>query len=127
MSESYRQKFRIEDRGYIEKAWPKLNILWLCNVGDYQGTNYVIGYVDGKVLACGYGYGSCSGCGAWGEGGEPTKPEDLIDAGVFGKTLEETLAWADKEPTDDYQCLTKSNQAEMKAEIRRAFALVEKP
>ena len=105
-----------DDRDYVKLAWPKLNILYFETTGNYQGTNYVIGYADGKVLASGYGYGSCSGCGAWGEGGEPTKPEDLIDSGVFGKSLEETLGWADNVEIDSVA---------MKAEIKRAFNLIE--
>lgn len=124
--ESYQSELPDADREFIQLAWPELVITWCANVGDYQGTNYVVGYVGDKVLACGYGYGSCSGCGAWGEGGEPTKPEDLIDSGVFGKTLDETLAWAADQPVDDYQTLNVAEREHLKLEIKRAFSLAQK-
>lgn len=132
MSENYRTDVDGEKMGMIRKAWPELNIVWSCDVGDYQGTIYVIGYVGGKVLACGLGYGSCSGCGAWGDfyepdthGGEPMEPKDFIDSGVFGKSLAETLAWADDQTVDSYQSLSKSDREELKGEVRRAFSLVQ--
>ena len=130
---NYRSEVSTDYMAMIRKAWPELNILWSCNVGDYQGTIYVIGYTEGKVLACGLGYGSCSGCGAWAEpdkwndfkgGGEPHEKKDFIDSGVFGKSLDETLKWADEQSVDCYQHLRKSDQAEMKSEIRRAFGLI---
>ena len=114
-----------DDEQYVRKAWPDLNILRIYNVGYYQGTVYVIGYTDNTVLAGGYGYGSCSGCGAWGEGGEPASPNDLIDSGVFGKTLEETLKWLADEPCGNYQGLNGNDKAHLASEIRRAFVLAE--
>lgn len=123
-NESFMSELSDGDREYINIAWPQLHIVWAKMVGDYQGTNYIIGIADKKVLACGVGYGSCSGCGAWGEGGEPISPKDLIDSGVYGKTLEETLQWADEEPISHYQALTRQERERMKLEIKRAFALV---
>lgn len=129
MKESYMTDVSDYRMDMMRKAWPELNILWTKDVGDYQGTIYVVGYADGKILASGLSYGSCSGCGAWEEyegevGGQPQTKSDFVDSGIFSSSLEDVLKWADEQSTDSYQSLTKAELAGMKSEIRRAFNLV---
>ncbi|HEY9684709.1 MAG TPA: hypothetical protein V6C86_24220 [Oculatellaceae cyanobacterium] len=55
-------------------------VLWIDieDVGDYQGEVFALGrFKDQFIVFAGY-YGSCSGCGAWGEGGEPRDLTDVL-------------------------------------------------
>lgn len=63
---------------YLVEAAP--DILWydVQDVGSYQGSVYGVGEYKGQCLIYTDYYGSCSGCGAWGEGGEPSDMEEVL-------------------------------------------------
>lgn len=75
---------------YLNDAAPE--ILWydVQDVGSYSGSVYAIGLLktpgvkERIVVFKGY-YGSCSGCGAWGEGGEPKDMKEVME---FSKCFE---------------------------------------
>lgn len=46
--------------------------------GDWQGEVSGVGIYDGKLVLYEDSYGSCSLCGAWGEGGEPCDLDDVL-------------------------------------------------
>lgn len=48
------------------------------DVGSYQGNVYGVAIYNGKIAIYEDYYGSCSGCGAWGEGGEPQDENAVI-------------------------------------------------
>lgn len=64
---------------YLVQAAP--SVLWynVQDVGSYQGSVYAVGKYKNQILIYEDGYGSCSGCGAWGEGGEPENEEDILN------------------------------------------------
>ena len=51
-------------------------------------------------------YGSCSGCGAWGEGGEPETLKDVLSNGELFKTKKQALEFAVKTYKNDYEAPT---------------------
>ena len=57
------------------------SFLWanVQDVGACEGTVFGVAFADGKIALFEEGYGSCRGCGAWGEGGEP-EDEDAVRA-----------------------------------------------
>jgi hypothetical protein len=78
---------------YLVSAAP--NILWydVQDVGSYQGNVYGVGKYDQKILIYEDYYGSCSGCGAWGEGGEPTNEAEVLSKSHLFETKEEALKY----------------------------------
>ncbi len=60
-------------------------------VGSYQGNVFGVAKYKGQVAIYEDYYGSCSGCGAWGVGGEPTSQDEVITKCKFHNTKEETL------------------------------------
>jgi len=74
------------------------DVLWFSvqDVGSYQGSVYGFGLYKGKLLIYEDSYGSCSGCGAWGEGGEPETQEDLLKNSKEFDSLEDALAYLAK-------------------------------
>lgn len=56
------------------------DIFWynIQDVGSYQGTVFAVGKYKNHIVIFEDYYGSCSGCGAWGEGGEPTDQDDVL-------------------------------------------------
>lgn len=77
---------------YLVEAAP--DFLWfdVQDVGDYQGTVYGVATYQGRIWLYENGYGSCSGCGAWGEGGEPANQADVIAQSKSFDTVEEAIA-----------------------------------
>ena len=76
---------------YLREASPE--ILWtkVDSAGDYQGEVCAVGvYLDGIIIYKGY-YGSCSGCGAWGEGGEPTSLEEVKASSILYWAKEDAI------------------------------------
>ncbi len=73
------------------------DFLWYCvqDVGSYQGQVFGIATYKGKVGIYEDYYGSCSGCGAWGEGGEPEKQQDVIDNATLFNDREAAIAHID--------------------------------
>jgi hypothetical protein len=70
------------------------DILWydVQDIGLYQGNVYAVGRYRGKiVLYRGY-YGSCSGCGGWGEGGEPEDQEAVLKSSTLVADEAEAMA-----------------------------------
>ncbi len=74
---------------YLVEAHPQ--VLWYSvqDVGSYQGSVYAIGTIGNEVILYRDYYGSCSGCGAWGEGGEPESVEDVMKRSTVVKNIEE--------------------------------------
>lgn len=74
------------------------DVLWfnIQDVGSYQGSVYGFGLYKGKLLVYEDYYGSCSGCGAWGEGGEPESQEEILGRSKLFDTLDEALDYLPK-------------------------------
>jgi hypothetical protein len=81
---------------YLVEAAP--GVLWfnIQDVGSYQGCVYAVGLFEGKYLIYEDYYGSCSGCGAWGEGGEPSSLNDVISNSTLFITPEEASDYLGK-------------------------------
>ncbi len=64
--------------GWLVSAAP--DVLWYSvqDVGQWQGEIYAVGKYRGQILLYADSYGSCSGCGAWGEGGEPANQKEVL-------------------------------------------------
>ncbi|MBY0545838.1 MAG: hypothetical protein K2W95_00965 [Candidatus Obscuribacterales bacterium] len=56
-------------------------VLWFKteDVGSYSGQVFGLGAMKGKIVFYEDYYGSCSGCGSWGEGGEPESEADVLE------------------------------------------------
>jgi len=69
------------------------DIFWfnIQDVGSYQGSIYAIGTFEKQFLIYEGYYGSCSGCGAWGEGGEPESQEEVLKSCTLLKTKEDAI------------------------------------
>ena len=78
---------------YLVEAAP--SILWfdVQDIGGYQGSVYGVGLYKSKILIYEDYYGSCSGCGAWGEGGEPNSESDVLLKSTQFDTVEDTFAY----------------------------------
>lgn len=74
---------------YLVEAAP--NVLWynVQDVGSYSGSIYGVGQYKGKALIYEYWYGSCGGCGAWGEGGEPTNEAEVLSNSHLFESISE--------------------------------------
>lgn len=81
---------------YLVEAAP--DFLWfdVQDVGDYQGSVYGVALYKGEIGIYEDGYGSCSGCGAWGEGGEPSNQSDAIARTTFFKDREGAIEYIAK-------------------------------
>ena len=57
------------------------DVLWfdVQDVGTWSGNVYGVGVFRGDILIYEGFYGSRSGCGAWGEGGEPGSQQEVIN------------------------------------------------
>lgn len=91
---------------YLWIAAPEIKWLYVEDVGDYQGVVFAIGKYQRKWFIMQDYYGSCSGCGAWGEGGEPEKLEDVLSHGELFTTKKATLNFAIKTYKDSYESPT---------------------
>lgn len=80
------------------------DILWfdIQQCGSYQGTVYGVGRYNQHILLYEGYYGSCSGCGAWGEGGEPGSQEEVINSSILFTTKEEAFEYINKEWDEIY-------------------------
>ncbi len=77
---------------YLCLAAPSVEWFKVEDVGSYSGSVYAVGRYKGKILLYSGYYGSCSGCGAWGGGGEPVKFGDVLNSdSKLCKTVEEAL------------------------------------
>ena len=100
---------------YLWMAAPEIDWYHVEDVGSYQGTVYALGKYKDKLFVMKDYYGSCSGCGAWGEGGEPEKLKDVLGHGELFKSKKEALnfvlkVWAKdgyEKPTDEFINLLK--------------------
>ena len=63
---------------YLVAAAPE--VLWfdVQDVGSYQGMVFGVFLYLGRVFVYEDSYGSCSGCGAWSEGVNPTSLEEIV-------------------------------------------------
>lgn len=83
-------------RSYDFKEWvPHIapDIAWydIQDAGSYQGSVYGVGLYKKQIVIYEDYYGSCSGCGAWGEGGEPTSQKEVLDKSKLFKKKEDAL------------------------------------
>jgi hypothetical protein len=79
---------------YLCEAAPEVLWFHLCSRGDYQGEVFAVGKYLGKCLVFSDYYGSCSGCGAWGEGGEPTDLSEVLKSSkLFDKPDDALEEW----------------------------------
>ncbi len=70
------QAYNFED--WLPHIAPDLFWFNIHTVGNYQGNVYGVALYKGQIGIYEDYYGSCSGCGAWGEGGEPTSQDEVI-------------------------------------------------
>ena len=96
------------------------DFLWYCvqDVGSYQGQVFGIATYKGKVGIYEDYYGSCSGCGAWGEGGEPTNQEEIISKCTFFTDESEANKYVKKLVEDHYE---KPEEPEFSERLHEAF------
>lgn len=94
---------------YLWQAAPEINWYYVEEVGSYQGDVYALGKYKGKLFVMHDYYGSCSGCGAWGEGGEPEKLKDVLGNGELFTSKKKAVAFAKQaflnqysSPTEDF-------------------------
>ena len=96
---------------YLFMAAPQIKWVYVETVGDYQGTVYAIGKYKRQWFVMKDYYGSCSGCGAWGEGGQPENLKSVLGNGELFSHKKDALkfikqSWANKDayekPTDDF-------------------------
>lgn len=89
--------------GWLVSVAP--DVLWfdVQDVGYYSGTVYGVGRLKKDILLFQDGYGSCSGCGAWGEGGEPCDMEDVLAHSELFQTPEFALEHVEKEWMHSYE------------------------
>lgn len=66
---------------YLWMAAPEIDWYYVESVGDYQGIVFAIGKYNNQWFVMKDYYGSCSYCGAWGEGGEPEGLKDVLEHG----------------------------------------------
>lgn len=92
---------------YLWMAAPEIKWIYVEDVGSYQGTVYALGKYQGKWFVMKDYYGSCSGCGAWGEGGEPESLKDVLANGELFKTKTQALKFVNKVWINDYEPPTK--------------------
>ena len=83
-------------RHHLEVAAPEIEFLHVEDVGSYQGSVFAIGKYNGQVFVMHDYYGSCSGCGAWGEGGEPTNLQDVLENGELFERPADAITFAAK-------------------------------
>ena len=76
---------------YLFMAAPEISWYYVEDVGSYQGTVYAIGKYKKQWFVMKDYYGSCSGCGAWGEGGEPETLKDILENGELFKSKKQAL------------------------------------
>lgn len=81
---------------FLSLVAPEIVWKYIEDVGSYQGTVFAIGAYDGQIFVMKDYYGSCSGCGAWGEGGEPVSLEDVLGNGELFSSAEEALNFVNR-------------------------------
>lgn len=91
---------------YLWMAAPEIKWLYVEDVGSYSGDVYAIGRYKKQWFVMHDYYGSCSGCGAWGEGGEPEKLEDVLSHGELFKSKKDALKFAILTYKNSYDCPT---------------------
>ena len=70
-------------------------------VGSYQGRVYGVALYKNQIGIYEDYYGSCSGCGAWGEGGEPTSQDEVISKCKFFDSVIDAVSYLAK--IDSYE------------------------
>lgn len=80
------------------------DVLWfnVQEVGDYQGEVYGIGTYQRQFLIYEGYYGSCSGCGAWGEGGEPANQDEVLASSTLYADITAAVEYLAKEDKDGW-------------------------
>jgi len=63
------------------------------DVGSYQGQVFGVAIYKNQFAIYEDYYGSCSGCGAWGEGGEPESQEKVISLCKFFDDKQKALEY----------------------------------
>jgi len=91
---------------YLWKAAPEIDWYYVEDVGSYQGTVYAVGKYQKQWFVMKDYYGSCSVCGAWGEGGEPEDLKGVLSNGELFSTKKEALKFAVKTYKDSYESPT---------------------
>ena len=72
--------------GWLVSIAPDVLWFYVQDVGCWSGNVYGVGVFRGDILIYEGFYGSCSGCGAWGEGGEPgSQQEVLANSSLFNR------------------------------------------
>ena len=90
---------------------PELFWFNIQDVGSYQGSVYGVALYKDQIVIYEDYYGSCSGCGAWGEGGEPISQDDVLSKSKLFDTKEETLVYIakmDKYESPDIDAMNKA-------------------
>lgn len=104
--------------GWLVSAAP--DVLWydVQDIGDYQGRVFGVGRYQGQVLLYEDYYGSCSGCGAWGEGGEPADQAAVLELSHLFASSAEAITYAQKEWVED--CYERPDMDRVRAAVQEA-------
>lgn len=94
---------------YLWMAAPEIKWIYVEDIGSYQGTVYAIGKYQRQWFVMRDYYGSCSGCGAWGEGGQPSTLDEVLSHGELflnrKQAIEFVQAWIEHEyetPSEEF-------------------------
>ena len=87
---------------YLWMAAPEIEWYYVEDVGGYQGEVYALAKYEGKIFIMHDYYGSCSGCGAWGEGGEPEKLKDVLGNGELFEEKKDAINFVEKTYKNNY-------------------------
>ncbi len=81
------------------------DVLWydVQDVGSYSGQVFAVGLYRANILLFSDYYGSCSGCGAWGEGGEPTDQEDVLASSHLFLSASEAVEYVQREWSEAFE------------------------
>lgn len=101
------------------------DVLWydIQEVGSYQGQVFGVGLYKRQVAIYEDYYGSCSGCGAWGEGGEPTSQEEVLNSCTLFSTKEEALEYVKDQWESDRYRSEYPDLDKMKSAIEEVFSV----
>lgn len=81
---------------YLALNAPEIKWLYVEDVVDFQGVVYAIGKYKKQWFIMKDYYGSCSVCGAWGEGGEPKNLKEVLDNGELFNSKKKALEFVKK-------------------------------
>lgn len=100
-------------KNYLIDAAPDILWYYVEAPGSYSGQVFGVGKYKNQVLLYEDYYGSCSYCGAWGEGGEPKDLAEILSKSTQVTTLVAaanyiTNSWGDKYDKPNFEQIYKA-------------------